>query len=255
MGEYDPVQAALLFSPLGFSGGIGGGLGATENTRLDNSVKYENRINGAKLGGADFGNIDIGLQYKFASGSSDQSAGRGYVAKLGYSYGPLSLAGTYSQTFNTVGLATQYSNVASPNNYVQIENTQGYMLTGMYKITPKATVKTGYEYSKISAPSNTGLTNIVSYYGMTMPANAKNASVDQYFETFWVGGDYKFTEKFDLGAGYYRITTYNDPDKGKDYLANVFSVLADYTFNKYFDTYAAMMITGYSGKGCDFLAR
>jgi len=249
VGKYDPVQAALLFSPLGFSGGIGGGLGATENSRLDNSIKYENKLSGLKFGDMDLGNIDFGLQYKFATGSTDQSAGSAYVAKLGYDYGPLSLEGTYSQTFNTVAWATQYSNVVSPDANLQIENTQGFMLTGMYKINPDATVKAGYEFTKMSAPSNMNLTNIVSYYGITLPNAAVNASPDQIIELFWIGGDYKFTEKFDVGVGYYHIKTYNEPDKGKDYLANAYSVLADYTFNKYFDTYAAIMLMEYSGEG------
>jgi predicted porin len=251
VNEYDPVQNALLFSPLGFSGGIGGGLGATENTRLDNSIKYENKLSGSNFGGADWGEVNFGFQYKFATGSTDQSAGSAYVAMLGYSYGPFSLKGTYSQTFDTVAWATQYSNVVSPDANLQIENTQGYMLSGMYKINSDATVKAGYEYSKISAPSNTNLTNIVSYYGIKLPNPAVNASPDQYFETFWVGGDYKFTEKFDLGAGYYYINTHNKPDVVKNYIVNAYSVLADYTFNKYFDTYAAIMITKYSGEGLD----
>ncbi len=249
VGEYDPVQAALLFSPLGFSGGIGGGLGATENTRLDDSIKYENKVSGLKYGGVDLGEVNFGFQYKFATGSTDQSAGSAYVAMLGYNYGPFSIKGTYSQTFDTVAWATQYSNVVSPDKNLQIENTQGYMLTGMYKINSDATVKAGYEFSKISAPSNTNLTNIKSYYGITLPNPAVNASPDQLFETFWIGGDYKFTKEFDLGVGYYHINTYNEPDAGKDYIANAYSVLADYTFNKYFDTYAAIMILKYNGEG------
>lgn len=249
VGQYDPVQAALLFSPLGFSGGIGGGLGATENTRLDNSIKYENKVSGLKYGEVDLGEVNFGFQYKFATGSTDQSAGSAYVAMLGYGYGPFSIKGTYSQTFDTVAWATQYSNVVTPDSNLQIENTQGYMLAGMYKINSDATVKAGYEFSKINAPSNTNLTNIVNYYGITLPNPAVNASPDQLFETFWIGGDYKFTEKFDLGVGYFRINTYNNPDKGKDYIANAYSVLADYTFNKYFDTYTAMMIMEYSGEG------
>jgi general bacterial porin, GBP family len=90
--EFDPVQAALLYSPLGFSGGIGGGLGATENTRLDNSLKYENKISG----------INFGLQYKLAGDKGGSSAGYGWVAMLGYSQGPLSFKGTFSETSNTV---------------------------------------------------------------------------------------------------------------------------------------------------------
>lgn len=245
VGEYDPVQAALLFSPLGFSGGIGGGLGATENTRLDDSVKYENRM----------GDVDFGFQYKFAGARTDQSAGSGYVAMLGYSNGPLSLKGTYSQTINTVAWATQYSNVVTPDSNLQIENTMGYMLTGKYKISEEATVKAGYEHSAITAPSNPNL-NIQSYYGLSLPNPSVNVTVsatnpEQDFTTFWIGGDYKITPAFDLAAGYFNVNTSNQPDKGKNYISNAYSILADYTFNKYFDSYMGVMLMKYSGEGLD----
>ncbi len=240
VAEYDPVQNSLLFSPLGFSGGIGGGLGATENTRLDDSIKYENKV----------GDVDFGLQYKFAGSQNDQSAGSAYVAMLGYSNGPLSLKGTVSQTRNTVAWATQYSNVVTPDSNLQIENTSGYMLSGKYQINADATVKAGYEHSTITAPSNLNL-NIVSYYGLTLPNSSVNATPEQDFGTFWIGGDYKFTPAFDLAVGYYNIDTTNNPDAGKNYIANAYSILADYTFNKYFDTYGGVMLMKYSGEGLD----
>lgn len=239
VADYDPVQAALLFSPLGFSGGIGGGLGATENTRFDNSIKYENKIS----------DVDFGLQYKFAGSKADQSAGSAYVAMLGYSNGPLSIKGTYSQTRNTVAWATQYSNVTAPDNNLQIENTSGYMLSGMYKINPDATVKAGYERAALTAPSNPNLTGIKSYYGLTLLDPAVNASPEQDFGTFWMGGDYKFTPAFDLAVAYYNINTYNSPEVGKQYRTQAVSVLADYTWNKSFDSYAGVMALNYSGVG------
>ena len=239
--QYDPVQAALLYSPLGFSGGIGGGLGATENTRLDNSIKYENRIS----------YIDFGLQYKIANSKSDQSAGSAFVAMLGYSNGPLSVKGTYSKTTNTVAWATQYSNVVAPDSNLQIENTSGFMVSALYTINSAATVKVGYEYSTVSAPSNPNLTGIVDYYGLTLPNPAQNASGDQHFGTFWIGGDYKVTEAFDLGVGYYDINTDNSPEVNKAYRANAYSILADYSFTKKFDTYVGAMLMSYSGVGLE----
>jgi GBP family porin len=244
VAQYDPVQAALLYSPLGFSGGIGGGLGATENTRLDDSIKYENKL----------GNVDFGLQYKFAGPKYSSSAGSAYVTMLGYSDGPLSLKGTYSQTTNTIAWATQYSNVVAPDSNLQIENTKGFMFTGLYKINSDAAVKVGYEYSTISAPSHTNVTNIQSYYGLTLPNPAVNMSGDQHFGTFWIGGDYKFTQAFDLGIGYYDINTDNSPEVNKEYRANAYSILADYTFSKAFGAYAGAMLMSYSGVGLDHKA-
>jgi predicted porin len=236
--EFDPVQAALLYSPLGFSGGIGGGLGATENTRLDNSLKYENKIGG----------INLGLQYKFAGDKGASSAGYGWVAMLGYSAGPLSFKGTFSQTTNTVTWAVQFSNVVPPDPNVQVENTKGYMLTGLWKITADATVKAGYESLEIWAPSNLNL-NIQDYYGLIAPKPSVNATGQQRYGLWWMGGDYRFTPAFDLGIGFYDIDTYNQPEAGKTYLATAVSVLADYSFTRKFDAYAGVMAMQYSGPG------
>jgi general bacterial porin, GBP family len=241
VAEYDPVQAALLYSPLGFSGGIGGGLGATENSRLDNSLKYENKMSG----------VSIGLQYKFKGSAADQAAGSGYVGMLGYSYGPLSIKGTYSETFNTVAYATQYSNVVAPDPNLQIENTRGYMLTALYKIGDAATVKAGWEYLTIAAPSNLNLTSIVNYFGLILPNPAANAGGEQHFGVAWVGGDYKFIRAFDLGIGYYNINTDNAPEVNKEYRAGAYSILADYNLSKSFDTYIGAMFMTYSGIGLD----
>jgi general bacterial porin, GBP family len=239
VGQYDPVQAALLYSPLGFSGGIGGGLGATENSRLDNSIKYENELAGVRFG----------AQYKLAGDKNAQSAGYGWVGMLGYSVGGLSLEGTYSQQTNTVAWATQYSNVVAPDPNLQIENTKGYMLTAMYRLGEVAAVKAGFEYLTIDAPSNPNLTGIQNYFGLILPEPAVNATGEQRFVLGWVGGDYHITPAFDLAAGFYECNTYNEPEAGKAYLAQVYSLLADYDFTKRFDVYLGVMAIQYSGAG------
>jgi predicted porin len=236
--EYDPVQAALLYSPLGFSGGIGGGLGATENTRFDASLKYQN-----KLGGVDFG-----LQYKAKGDQNAQSAGYAWVAMLGYSNGPVSLKGTLSETTNSVVWPVQYSNVTPPGQSLQIENTKGYLLTAMYK-AGAATLKAGYEELQIYAPSNPNLTGIQDYYGIAVPKAAANAAGRQYYQVWWVGGDYRFTPQFDLGVGVYDIDTYNQPEINKQYLALAYSLLADYSFTRKLDAYLGVMLMDYSGVG------
>lgn len=237
--EYDPVQAALLYSPLGFSGGIGGGLGATENSRLDDSIRYENKVGGFSFGG----------QYKLAGDKQAQSAGYGWVGMLGYSAGALSVKATFSEQTNSVVWPVQYSNVVPPDANLQIENTKGYMLTGMYKVTDAAAVKVGYENLTVSAPSNRNLTSIRDYFGLILPNNAVNASGRQRFGLWWIGGDYHFTSQFDLGVGVYDIDTYNQPEAGKTYLATAYSLLADYNFTRSFDAYLGVMIMQYSGVG------
>jgi len=236
--EYDPLQAALLYSPLGYSGGIGGGLGATENTRLNNSVRYEDQLHG----------IAFGVQYKFAGDKGSESAGSGWVAKLSYAHGALAVAGTFSEMTNTVTWPVQYSNVVPPDANVQVENTKGYLLSARYQLLPGAAVKAGYEQLDVWAPSNRNL-NVQDYFGILLPHPSVNASGQQHLELWWLGGDYHFTPACYVDVGFYDIDTFNEPESGKQYLGTAYSVLADYGFTPRFDTYAGIMALHYSGPG------
>jgi general bacterial porin, GBP family len=234
---YDPLFASLLFSPLGYSGGIGGGLGATEKSRLDNSIKYYNTLHGFSFGAA----------YQFKGDQSSQNAGYGWVAMAGYTIGGFSVEGTFSEMTNAVTWPIQYSNVVPPDPNVQVENTKGYMVTAKYTID-KATIKAGYEGITVWSPSNPNL-DITHYYSLFPPKGSVNAAGQQFINLWWIGGDYKFTPKFDLAVAIYDIDTYNAPENGKNYWNTEYSVLADYTLSHGFDTYAAFMISDYSGLG------
>jgi general bacterial porin, GBP family len=234
---YDPLFASLLFSPLGYSGGIGGGEAATEKSRLDNSIKYYNTISGFSFGAA----------YQFKGDQSSQNAGYGWVAMAGYAIGGFSVEGVFSEMTNAVTWPVQYSNVVAPDPNVQVENTKGYMLTAKYTID-KATIKVGYEGITVWAPSNPNL-DITHYYSLLPPNHSVNAAGQQYINLWWVGGDYKFTPKFDLAVGIYDIDTYNAPEVGKAYWATEYSLLADYTLSHGFDTYLGIMISDFSGVG------
>ena len=235
--QYDPLQAALLYSPIGYSGGIGGGLGATENSRLDEGVRYENTV----------GPIKFGAEYKFSGDKGAQSAGSGWVGMLAFTHGGFSAEGTFSEMTNAVTWPVAYSNVVKPDPNVQVENTKGYMLTVMYTVG-KATAKAGWEDITVSAPSNPHL-NIQWYYGLLLPKPSVNASGEQFLDLYWVGGEYRFTPQFSLEAAFYNIDTYNRPEAGRAYWAEAYSLLADYQFTHSFDTYVGIMVMEYSGVG------
>jgi hypothetical protein len=105
---------------------------------------------------------------------------------LGSSLGPVSVKRTYSKTRNSVVWGTGYSNVVEPTSSLTVEDTSGYMLSGLYHVTPSATAKIGYEYTKVTAPFNADLTEIQTYYGMTMQQPATNASGKSSTSTFWL---------------------------------------------------------------------
>lgn len=240
--EFDPLHGSGLYSPLGFSGQIGGGLGITETTRLDNSIKYENSFNG-------FG---FGLQYKMPQTNSSDAADVGSVLEgmLAYQNGPLSLKLTGSQAKNTPALSFKlFTNDVG----LRVSDTTGYMFTGKYDFTPAFALKAGYEHTVQSTPSssNNWSTQITTYYGMSLgglvTANAfgstwGNAPVT----TAWIGGGYQYTDNVTLDASYYNINNGGN-NHNDQYTIQALSFMADYHFSKRTDVYLGVMFTQYGG--------
>jgi GBP family porin len=245
--EFDPLKGSGLYSPIGFSGGIGGGLGATENARLDNSFKYENKV----------GAIGFGVQYKMAQNTSSEAADIGSVLEgmVSYRNGPLSLEGTISESKNTPMLGFKlFTNDVS----LRVSDTNGTMLTAKFDLTPEAALTAGYQRTEQSSPSgsNNWGAQITNYYGMPIAGDVTAKAFDTSWgdavvTTAWIGGCYKVTSNFVVDAGYYNID--NKANNHNDqYTIQALSLLADYNFSKRTDVYAAFMLTHYNG---DYLAQ
>lgn len=86
-GGYDPVNAQM-FSPINFSGAYGGG-GATDNSRVDNAIKYSKK----------FGNFNVNAMYGMGGVAGSASARSNAQANVGYE----------AETFG-VQAAVQYAN-------------------------------------------------------------------------------------------------------------------------------------------------
>ncbi|MFI4940051.1 MAG: porin [Burkholderiales bacterium] len=236
---YDPVQAAQLFSPMGFSGSLGGGGGLTEDVRVDNSIKYKNAV----------GAINFGALYKFGGISGNNSAESAYALNVGYDDGVLGVQAAY-QAFKD-GLKTGASAVAGDiaiTNY----DTSAYFIAAKYQFGP-ATVKGGFESYKLKTPSdmvNAGAGSIMvnSLYGYTIASTTNFSHSDQTTDLWFVGGDYNFNPAFNLAVGLYDVKP-----KASDDLAQksgnsfYYSVLADYHFSKRTDAYAGWMFSQYKG--------
>jgi len=239
---YDPVQDAQLFSPLGFSGTFGGGGGATEDARVDNSLKYFNKI----------GSFNFGALYKFGGTAGEAAAKSAYTVNAGYETGNFGIQAAY-QAFNDA-ITGSLDTTAGDVNKVAVtnENTRAWMVAAKYKICA-ATLKVGYEQYTISAPSdNLTLTQIGNYYGQSivLPAsgNVNFSSASQTTHIVFGGGDYDFTKKFNVAAGIYDISPQRSSDGGQKSENLIYlSLLADYHFTKSFDTYAGVMYASFSG--------
>jgi len=234
--NYDAVQNAQLFSPLGFSGTYAGG-GVSEDKRADNSVKYTNK----------FGDFNVVGLYKFGQVAGNSSAGTGYSVGAGYEANGFGIQAAY-EDFKDV-LRTSNSAVIGDINVTNFDTT-AYMIAGKYAFGD-AKVVAGYESFKLKAPStsfaNLGLSAIYGYQ-IGNPLAGDFTGADQTTDVVWAGGDYNFTPAFNLAVGFYDIQPKASSDS-KQLDGNVYeySLIADYHFTKRTDVYAGMMYSQFKG--------
>lgn len=241
--EFDPLHASGLYSPIGFSGGIGGGLGITENARLDNSVRYENTVGG----------VSFGAQYKIPQTGSGDAGGVGSVLEgmLAYRNGPLSLDATASRARNTPALTFKlFTNDVG----LRVSDTYGYMLTGKYQVLPQLALDLGYEHTVQNAPSssNDWSTQINSYYGMSLAGLVTAKAFSPTWggapvKVVWAGGGYKASEAVTVDLAYYNVDNGGN-NHNDQYTIQQVSVMPDYHFSKRMDSYVALMWSHYGGQ-------
>src|SRR3984885_3221722 len=240
--EFDPLHASGLYSPIGYSGTIGGGLGITENSRLDNSIRYDNKI----------GDVSFGVQYKIGETDSSEAADVGSVLEgmVAYHAGPLSVEAAASKAKNTPALSYKlFTNDVG----LRVSDSFGFMVTGKYELNPKATVYAGFEHTDQTTPSgsNSWGTQITSYYAMPIAGLVTAKAFDPSWgdapiRTFWVGGGYKFTEAISIDAAYYNVNNGGN-NHNDQYTIQQYSVMPDYRFAKCCDAYLGVMYTHYTG--------
>jgi predicted porin len=242
ISEFDPLHASGLYSPIGYSGTIGGGLGITENGRFDNSVRYDDKI----------GDVSFGVQYKIGQTDSSEAADVGSVLEgmLAYHAGPFSVELAGSKARNTPSLSYKlFTNDVG----LRVSDSFGFMLGGKYALTTKAVIYAGFEHTDQTIPSssNDWSTQITSYYNMPIAglvtAKAFNSAWgDAPTRVYWVGADYQFTDAFSLSVGYYNVD--NEANSHNDQYTNQqFAILPDYKFDEHVDVYAGVMVAHYSG--------
>jgi GBP family porin len=250
VADYDPVHYSTLYSPLGFSSTLGGGGGIAEDTRVENSIRYTDKING----------VNFGFLYKLGGVGGSTSARSAYGLNLGYEAGPFGIQGAYQHFVD--GYSGSQSVTPGAVN-VTVENSTAYFLAAKYKIAD-ATIKAGWERYSIQAASdyNTIATIGGGYYGYALgagtnsygwTAGATNGAPDKVTNVYFIGGDYDFTPALNLAAGYYAIVNSsigaNALGAGATASSNVdaFSILLDYRLSKRTDVYAGAMFLGYGG--------
>lgn len=248
---YDPVMAAQAFSPLGFASSLGGGGGIAEDTRVDNSIRYSNKI----------GDVNFGALYKFGGQAGSTSAQSAYVFNLGYEAGNFGIQGAYSH-FTDGMSGSQSATVGAVN--VTVMNAVDYFIAAKYKLG-NATIKGGWEHFSLQAASDfyNAATIGGGYYGFALGSGTNsygwtsggvgNGAPDKTTNVYFIGGDYDFTPALNLAAGYYAVVNSaigaNALGAGATASSNidVLSALLDYRFSKRTEVYAGLMATSYGG--------
>jgi predicted porin len=262
ISKYDPMGASQAFSVIGLSGTPAGG-GATQDRRLDDSLKYNVNYKG----------VHLGLMYKFSNGNADAfrnggGSGEAYTAwqaQLGFNYAGASVDGYYLKTKDAVS-ASAISTKQLPllpagfslDNSVSgtIADTETWSILGLYDFGgPKAYV--GYEhvtYSDPSIPLPVGYNDIGGYV-LAFVNNTAYLKADKVLQVYWAGVKYPVNQNLDLTAAFYG---YKQDSYATGKLAGcsnnvssacsgnlwAYSFAAVYHLTKRFDAYGGAMYSG-----------
>ena len=281
MTSYDPMGAAQGFALIGRSGTFMGG-GATEDKRLDGSLRHEVTLHGVHLGamfqpkgGSNPGTAQqFALGFTFPGGSVDAvyaqkndalasaALNAAQVAKVGQA-----CAGTVVAGFACAAVDKALAGTAS--------DTTATAILAQYKLTAAATVFAGYEhiqYQNPSTPVRAGQSDIGGYTLVTV--NNKAYPSQKTLGVSWAGLKYKATSKLELTGAYYRYDqNAYETDAARDLTKpadqpgcsravspkcsgsfNAVSFLADYRLTKRVDAYSgAMWSQIQGGPATDFL--
>ena len=236
---YDPTGAAYSFSPIAYNGQFVQGLGATEDARWDNSLKYR----------VSYGPVHAGAMYKFADGNGGcnylgtlvapagtpqtcyPANNTAYQFNLGGVYGPLEVDGVFGVYRDAVviaggnsplsaaqlaGASAFVSNMGGPtvssigNNFntlqALISDNTGFALAAKYTWS-QFKFFAGYAHDELQNPSQNvgiGSTNQQGGYQLSS-VNNDFYTHPKILQTAWTGVRYAYSSQLELIAAYYYV--------------------------------------------------
>jgi predicted porin len=248
--EYDPNGASYAFSAVGGVGAIRG-IGDTQDTRLDSSFKYTDKI----------GPYRFGLQYQlsgkqYALIQEDGVSGSAVEIDLGGDYGKFSADVVYSHKNDAISAAplTAAQTLKLPVNSLAatVSDNTSYTLVGKYTFD-RAKLYAGYERIQFANPSSPLPVGVTDVGGYILSALTQNAYTFKRIEqVYWTGVKYSLTPKLDLTATYYGYSQNSyagngcaDTSSSKcSGTLNAASFVAIYNVIRHWDVYGGAMWSG-----------
>ena len=234
MLAYDPAGGAYSFSFIGYNGLMAGG-GDTQNTRLDDALKY--RIA--------YGPVHFGAMYKFADGSGGcYSASAAFTAATckpqaphntafgfdaGGVYGRFSADLVFQQVYQAISVVNPLLGPTSPTqpyqsttdsintnpingtNLIGTDNTEygivtdntALMVAAKYSWNPLKFFA-GYEYIRYQNPANPLGVGATAQGGYRLSGvEDNNLDSPKIVQVFWTGVKYAYDRKTDITLSYY----------------------------------------------------
>ena len=236
--KYDPMNASYAFSIIGYSG-VAGGMGDTEDARLDDSIKYFYK----------YDMFHLGAMYQF--GKSDGSPGESWSVGAGFDYAGFSVDAAWGKKKDAIAAASLSAaqlatGVPHDSLAATISDNEAWQLLASYANGPwKASG--GYEridYSNPDLPVAAGFPGLGGYW-ISITNNAAFPH-DKILKITWLGLKYNFTKDFDVTGAWYGYdqnafgaTKCSDNRAGNcSGNEDVWSLRLDYRFTKRFDVYA-----------------
>jgi predicted porin len=274
IAAYDPQAGSYAYSLFAYSGTFGGGFGATEEARWNNSFSYRNAV--PVLGT----NVRIAGQYRlgsFGQGNEDYDVSAGIDLS-----GPLkglSIDGVWGQQKSAILAgqlsAAQCGTLTSTLFECQqldelagtITDTEAWAIMAKYNFAhfghPELTVMGGYEHIDLANPRSpipAGYSIIGNY--ILFSTNNAPFTTDRQNDVYWLGGKWAITPKLTAAGAWYNVdqntfvahsTTANTfctkPGQGTASQANCAgsvdwaSFSLDYQWTKRLDVYAGVSYT------------
>ena len=238
--KYDPMGGSYAFSVIGYSGATAG-MGNTENSRLNDSLKYLYK----------WKQFHVAAMYQLpASGNNSGAAGQ---IAFGGDFGGLSVDAIYGFKDRAVLAsslsAAQAAILPGDSLAATVSDNTSYTLAGSYTRGPWKAFA-GYEYIIYRNPSDPEpgpFYGLGGYYFSVVNNTAYNHH--KTLQVSWVGLRYRVAEKLDItGAVYhYDQNSYSGNGCVDESLAscsgtlNAYSARLDYHFSHRLDVYAGAM--------------
>jgi predicted porin len=204
--KYDPMGGSYAFSLIGNSATYVSGMGFTETTRYNTSVKYQVNLN----------NFRAGAVWQFGGYSLGNGSNGVYQFDVGADYAGFSFDAIYGYSRDAVALST-YSADPLPTGVTQedlkatLADVSGVVLAGKYSNGPMQ-LFAGYEYAVFSPPSDTypdGFTTLGGFNVLPGAASVTNYINNKILQVGWVGAKYALRSDIDITGAYY-VADQND---------------------------------------------